>query len=250
MVFGKASGFGTVDGSGRQVIDLTTLSAGRRLHHPGRCGGRPGRLQRLLGGRRQRRRLRRSDRRGAVAATTAAPMPARPMWCSARRRASARSTAPAAQVIDLTTLSAADGFIIQGDAAGDRAGFSVSVGGRRQRRRLRRPDRRGASVATTAAPMPARPMWCSARRRASARSTATGRAGDRPHDALGRRRLHHPGRYGGRPGRLQRLVGGRRERRRLRRPDRRARLAATTAAPMPARPMCCSAAPSAPRRRR
>ena len=27
VVFGKASGFGTVDGTGRQVIDLTTLSA-------------------------------------------------------------------------------------------------------------------------------------------------------------------------------------------------------------------------------
>ena len=71
------------------------------------------------------------------------------------------------QVIDLTTLSAADGFIIQGDTAGDTAGWSVSVGGRRQRRRLRRPDRRGAGGDDGGA-TPARPMWCSARRRASA----------------------------------------------------------------------------------
>ena len=34
-----------------------------------------------------------------------------------------------APVIDLTTLSAAEGFIIQGDAAGDEAGFSVSAAG-------------------------------------------------------------------------------------------------------------------------
>ncbi|MCP4386463.1 MAG: hypothetical protein GY798_34485, partial [Hyphomicrobiales bacterium] len=33
------------------------------------------------------------------------------------------------QVIDLTSLSAAEGFIIQGDAGGDRAGWSVSSAG-------------------------------------------------------------------------------------------------------------------------
>ena len=32
-------------------------------------------------------------------------------------------------MIDLTTLSAAEGFIIQGDAAGDFAGISVSSAG-------------------------------------------------------------------------------------------------------------------------
>ncbi len=36
VVFGSASGFG-VDVSGRQVIDLSTLSRGAGLHHPGRC---------------------------------------------------------------------------------------------------------------------------------------------------------------------------------------------------------------------
>ena len=101
------------------------------------------------------------------------------------------------QVIDLTTLSAADGFIIQGDTAGDYAGGASPSAG----------DVNGdgfddlivgAPWATMAAPMPARPMWCSARRRASAPLSipAVRPAGDRPHDALRCRRLHHPGRCG------------------------------------------------------
>ena len=48
-------------------------------------------------------------------------MPARPMSSSARRRASARSTSPASR--------RPTGFIIQGDAAGDQAGWSVSSAG-------------------------------------------------------------------------------------------------------------------------
>jgi hypothetical protein len=63
-------------------------------------------------------------------------------------------------VVDLTNLAAANGFVIQGDAANDQVGWSVSSagevygdgvadliggarfgGGRHQRRRLRRPDR-------------------------------------------------------------------------------------------------------------
>ena len=38
VVFGSNSGFGTTDGTGRQVLDLTTLILGRGLHHPGRRG--------------------------------------------------------------------------------------------------------------------------------------------------------------------------------------------------------------------
>ncbi len=54
--------------------------------------------------------------------------PARPMWCSARRPASV-SDVSGRQVIDLTSLSAAQGFIIQGDADLDEAGVSVSSAG-------------------------------------------------------------------------------------------------------------------------
>ncbi len=48
-------------------------------------------------------------------------MPARPMWCSAV------ATPPV--TLDLTNLTAAQGFIIQGDVADDRAGCSVSSAG-------------------------------------------------------------------------------------------------------------------------
>ena len=66
---------------------------------------------------------------GAPVATTAAPMPARPMWCSARRRASARWTASAGGDRPHDALGRRSGFIIQGDAANDHAGFSVSAAG-------------------------------------------------------------------------------------------------------------------------
>ena len=61
-------------------------------------------------------------------ATMAAPAPARPISCSAAPTASPDWTSP--------HLDLADGFVIQGDAAGDQAGFSVSLGRRHQRRRL------------------------------------------------------------------------------------------------------------------
>ncbi len=77
-------------------------------------------------------------------------------------------------MIDLTTLDAAQGFIIQGDAAGDQAGSSVSSAG----------DVNGdgfddlivgAPLVTTAATLPARPMWCSDRAQASAPLSMAGR---------------------------------------------------------------------------
>ena len=54
-------------------------------------------------------------------ATTAARTPARPMWCSAEH--------PASALIDLYQPRRRHGFIIQGDAAGDEAGCSVSAAG-------------------------------------------------------------------------------------------------------------------------
>ena len=67
-----------------------------------------------------------------LVATTAAAMPARPMSCSARPPASARSTGPAAPSPICqcrSSFTAAEGFIIQGDAADDQAGWSVSSAG-------------------------------------------------------------------------------------------------------------------------
>ena len=55
-------------------------------------------------------------------------MPARPMSSSAPPAASAHSFIRAA-IVDLTTLSPKEGFVIQGDAAGDSAGWSVSTAG-------------------------------------------------------------------------------------------------------------------------
>ena len=47
------------------------------------------------------------------------------MWCSARTADSAQRMGRGRQVLDLTTLSSAEGFIIQGDAQGDTFGHSV-----------------------------------------------------------------------------------------------------------------------------
>jgi VCBS repeat-containing protein len=122
VVFGKASGFGAPVG-GRQVIDLTALAAtdgfivqgdgalgtaGWRVASAGDVNG-DGYADLIV---------------GAPTGTDAGE--AYVVFGKASGFGSADSSGR--QVIDLTSLSAADGFIIQGDAA-DRAGHSVASAG-------------------------------------------------------------------------------------------------------------------------
>ena len=130
---------------------------------------------------------------------------ARATWCSARRRA-----LPPTSTCRASTAATASSSAAWRRRPERRLG---RLGGRRQRRRLRRPDRRRLRGADGTA-IPARAMWCSARPRAlpptSTCRASTARNGFRLSGAAARR--------------LQRLVGrlgGRRQRRRLRRPDRR-----------------------------
>ena len=70
--------------------------------------------------------------------------------------------------IELSSLNGSNGFKINGEAAGDQSGWLGRLGRRRQWRRLRRPDHRGAVMPTRTAPIPGRAMWCSATLQASA----------------------------------------------------------------------------------
>jgi Ca2+-binding RTX toxin-like protein len=127
VVFGSASGFGS-DVSGRQVIDLTSLTAaegfiiqgdeaddlaGASVSSAGDING-DGYDDLIVG-----------SQSGSDGGTFAGE--AYVVFGSA----SGFGTADGAgrQVIDLTSLTAAEGFIIQGDAAYDRAGYSVSSAG-------------------------------------------------------------------------------------------------------------------------
>ena len=213
MVFGKASGFGTTVNTGgfdRQVIDLTTLSAADGFIIQGDAAGDSAGSSVSVGGRRQRRRLRRPDRRGASRGDDGGDDAGEAYVVFGKASgfgATVNTGGFDRQVIDLTTLSAADGFIIQGDAAERPCRLQRLVGGRCERRRLRRSDRRRARRRRRR--HRCRRGLCGVRQGVGLRHHGQYRrvrpAGDRPHDALGRRRLHHPGRYGGRPGRLQRL---------------------------------------------
>ena len=62
-------------------------------------------------------------------------IPARAMWCSARRGVRRQ--------LDLSDLDGTNGFQISGEAADDHSGCLGLLGGGRQWRRLRRPDHRG-----------------------------------------------------------------------------------------------------------
>ncbi len=120
----------------------------------------------------------------------------------------------AGATIDLENLGTG-GFMIQGDRAGDQAGWSVSSAGdvNGDGSTTSSPARRSA---TTAESMPAR-VGCSVRPRKRA-----GRDGDRPEGRSRRPRVRYPRRLRERPGGLQRGLGRRYQRRWVRRRDRRA----------------------------
>jgi hypothetical protein len=131
VVFGTASGFGTEDGSGRQVVDLTTLTAaqgfviqgdtaydqaGYSVSTAGDVNGDG--FDDLIVGANQ----------GGDGGNNAGE--AYIVFGTASGFGTAVVTGGISrQVIDLTTLTAAQGFVIQGDDAYDRAGNSVSSAG-------------------------------------------------------------------------------------------------------------------------
>ena len=126
VVFGKSSGFGTaVSGP---VIDLTNLSGTDGFIIQGDTANRSGRLQHfssagdvngdgfddLIVGASY------GDDGGANAGEA---------YVVFGKSSGFGTAVGGRQVIDLTSLSGTDGFIIQGDVTGDRAGFSVSSAG-------------------------------------------------------------------------------------------------------------------------
>ncbi len=128
VVLGGADGFGAADGSGRQVIDLTTLSAAQGFIIQGDAAGDWVGFAVSTAG----------DLNGDGFADLIVGAPRGRDGGSSAGEAyvvfggtGGFGVADAAgrQVIDLTTLSAAQGFIIQGDAAGDELGRSVSSAG-------------------------------------------------------------------------------------------------------------------------
>jgi hypothetical protein len=131
VVFGSASGIGTVDATGRAVIDLTSLSAaqgfiiqgdvandqaGVRVFSAGDMNG-DGFADVVVG-------ARYGDDGGSNAGE------AYVIFGSAAGFGTAVTTGGfTRQVVDLTSLTAAQGFIVQGDVASDQAGFGVALAG-------------------------------------------------------------------------------------------------------------------------
>ena len=187
--------------------------------HPRRgCGRLLGHFG-LLGRGHQRRRLRRPHHRGALGdgpGATARTVPATAMWCSARPAASAprsisRNIAGAAPAASSSTARMRT--IIRP--------FGL-LGRRHQRRRLRRPHRRGSCAD---GPRGAGHAHRCRRQLCGVRQGGRVRRGDRSRRRRRRhRRLRHPRRGCGRPLRRFGLLGRRHRRRRLRRPHRRGAL--------------------------
>ncbi len=127
VVFGKASGFGSMDSTGRPVVDLTNLDVGDGLIIQGDARGDnagvsvsgagdvngDGFADLIVGARNGDDGDRNAGEAYVVfgkASGFGSPMDGR-------------------RVIELDSLTPADGFIIQGDAEGDQAGVSVSGAG-------------------------------------------------------------------------------------------------------------------------
>jgi hypothetical protein len=127
VVFGKSTGFGTPDGSGRQVIDLTTLSAADGFVIPGDAAddfagssvsaagdvNGDGFDDLIVG-------ANGNDDGGSRAGAT---------YVVFGKASGFGTDVGGRQVIDVATLSASDGFVILGAAAQDRSGGSVSAAG-------------------------------------------------------------------------------------------------------------------------
>ncbi len=128
VIFGGAGGFGTADGSGRQVIDLATLSAAQGFIIQGDAAGdQAGRSVSAAG-----------DINGdgyddiilgAASGDDGGSDAGEAYVIFGGAGGLGTTDGSGRQVIDLSTLSAAQGFIIQGDAAEDQAGRSVSAAG-------------------------------------------------------------------------------------------------------------------------
>ena len=150
--------------------------------------------------RRQRRRLRRRDARSRhPGARRSAPSAA---CAAARRRHGASTDRRARRLLSRKPQYRRVGSIAAArrlhrtSASARRLSTStgigaVSVGRRRQRRRLRRPDRRCLAAPTATAAMPAQLTWCSARPAAS-RATSTCRRSTAPTASAQRRAARRP----------------------------------------------------------
>ena len=136
VVFGKASGFGELDGTGRRVVDLTSLAAadgfiiqgdavddqaGVSISAAGDVNG-DGFADLIVG-------AHQSDDGGDNAGETYVVFGKASDPFDPQSDPFGNLDSSGRRVIDLSNLDAADGFIIQGDEAGDRAGRSVSAAG-------------------------------------------------------------------------------------------------------------------------